>query len=49
MVVTSGWRKGEKILAFFLMDIEIQICKIKNSRDLFHDNVNILILLKGTL
>lgn len=31
------------------MNIEIQICKMRTSRALFYNNVNILILMKGTL
>lgn len=40
MVVTNGW--GNRGNGKYLMGLEFQFFKMKNSGDLFHKNVNIL-------
>lgn len=40
MVVARGCGEGE--MGSCLMDIEFHFCKMKNSRDWLHSNVNIL-------
>jgi len=41
IVVARGWRE-EKRGSYYAMGREFQFCKMKNSRDLLHNNMNIL-------